>query len=252
MRRAWIILLPVVLLALSVVAAGKEESSMQEPEGLEAILECFGYGYQVKVVVNGVDVGVKGGKSESKRLFDRNNPLIKQVPPQMKSLFVLKPGENQVQVEFTKQGTESDRLTLSLQPGGYPAPAFVLYSKSKPAGKVESKFTLEAKAPADFRPLYVSDEGENKSAFVVVTTTNATVTPFLNGEKEMTLAGMPGLVPLENVKAGKNELVVHYQADPTETQELRIAVVTPEGAKFLVRKITDGSAKEETFSFTVQ
>jgi hypothetical protein len=252
MRRACIILLPGVLLALSVVAAGKEESSMQEPEGLEAILECFGYGYQVKVVVNGVDVGVKGGRSESKRLLDRNSPLINDVPPQIKNLFVLKPGENQIQVEFTKQGTASDRLTLSLQPEGYPVPVFVLYSKSKPAGKVESKFTLEAKAPADLRPVYVSDAGENKSAFVVVTTTNATVTPFLNGEKEMTLAGTPGLVPLENVKAGTNELVVKYHADPAETQELRYAVVTPEGAKSLVRKITDGSAKEETFSFTVQ
>jgi hypothetical protein len=240
MRRACIILLPGVLLALSVVAAGKEESSMEEPGGLEAILECFGYGYQVKVVVNGVDVNVKGGRSESKRLLDRNNPLIKDVPPQMKNLFVL------------KQGTESDRLTFSLQPEGYPAPVFALYSKSKPSGKVESKFTVEAKAPADFRPVYVSDEGENKSAFVVVTTTNATVTPFLNGEKEMTLAGTPGLVPLENVKAGKNELVVQYQADPAETQELRFAVVTPEGAKFLVRKITDGSAKKETFSFTIE
>jgi hypothetical protein len=252
MRRACIILLPGVLLALSVVAAGKEESSMEEPGGLEAILECFGYGYQVKVVVNGVDVNVKGGRSESKRLLDRNNPLIKDVPPQMKNLFVLKPGENQIQIEFTKQGTESDRLTFSLQPEGYPAPVFALYSKSKPSGKVESKFTVEAKAPADFRPVYVSDEGENKSAFVVVTTTNATVTPFLNGEKEMTLAGTPGLVPLENVKAGKNELVVQYQADPAETQELRFAVVTPEGAKFLVRKITDGSAKKETFSFTIE
>lgn len=68
----------------------------------------------------------------------------------------------------------------------------------------------------------------------------------------MTLGGTPGLVPLENVKAGKNELVVKYQADPAETRELRFAVVTPEGAKFLVRKITDKSAKEETFSFTVQ
>jgi hypothetical protein len=252
MRRACIILLPGLLLALSVVAGGKEQSSVQEQGGMEATLDCFGYGYQVKVLVNGVDVSVKGGKSESKRLFDRNNPLVKEVPPQMKNLFILKPGENQIQVEFTKQGTGRDKLTLSLQPEGYPAPVFVLYSKSKPSGKVESKFTVEAKAPADFRPVYVTDEGENRSAFVAVTTMNATVTPYLNGEEQMTLAGMPGLVPLENVKAGKNELVVQYQADPAETQELRFAVVTPEGAKFLVRKITDGSAKEETFSFTVQ
>jgi hypothetical protein len=252
MRRACIILLPGVLLAFSAFAGGKEESSVQEQGGMEATLDCFGYGYKVKVVVNGVDVNVKGGKSESKRLFDRNNPLVKEVPPEMKNLFILKLGENQIQVEFTKQGTERDKLTLSLQPEGYPAPVFVLHSKSKAAAKVESKFTVEAKAPGEFRPVYVSDEGENKSALVALTTMNATLTPFLNGQEQMTLAGMPGLVPLENVKAGKNELVVKYQADPAETRELRFAVVTPEGAKFLVRKITDKSAKEETFSFTVQ
>jgi hypothetical protein len=252
MRRACTILLLGVLLAVSVVAGGKEESSVQEQGSMEATLDCFGYGYKVKVVVNGVDVNVKGGKSEVKRLFDRNNPLIKEVPPEMKNLFILKPGENQIQVEFTKQGKERDKLTLSLHPAGYPAPVFALYSKSKPAGRVESKFTVQAKAPGDFRPVYVSDEGENKSAFVAVTTMNATLTPFLNGQQQMTLAGMPGLVPLENVKAGKNELVVKYQADPADTPELRFAVVTPEGAKFLVRKITDKFAKEETFSFTVQ
>jgi hypothetical protein len=219
---------------------------------MEVILSCFGYGYKVKVVVNGVDINVKGGKSESKRLFNQDNALAKQVPPEMKNLFVLKRDENQIQVEFTRERTDNTGLTLSLQPEEYPAPVFFLYSKSKASGKVESKFTVEAKAPQDFLPVYVSDEGVNKSAFVAVTSESATVAPVLNGEEQMTLAGISGVVPLVGVRAGKNELVVKYQADPAETKELRFAVVTPEGAKFLVRKIANKSPREEAFSFTVQ
>jgi len=250
MRRACIILLPGVLLALNAFAGGKEMPSVNAPTDIGAILSCFGYGYKVKVVINGVLLNVKGGGSEALRLFNQDNELAKQVAPHMKSLFVLKPGENQIQVEFTRERTDNTGLTVSLHPEGYPAPVFVLYSKSKASGKAESTFTVQAQAPQDFQPVYVSDAGINKSAFVAVTTENATVTPILNGEPQMTLAGLSGLVPLEGVRTGKNELVVKYQADPAETKELRFAVVTPEGAKFLVRKITDSSPKEEAFSFT--
>ena len=213
-------------------------------------LSCFGYGYKVKIVINGVPTKVKGGQSETMNLFNQDSEMAKQVPPEMKSLFILKPGENQIAVEFARESTNNPGLEISLEVEGYPAPVFLLHSKSKAAGKVESKFGLAPKAPENFRPVYFGDEGENKSSFVYLSSSGATLTPVLNGQRQMTL-GTPGAVPLAGVRAGKNELVVNYQANPATTKELKFAVVTPEWVKFLTRKITDKSPKQETFTFIV-
>jgi hypothetical protein len=250
-RSRYIGLLPGALLALQAWAGGKAVSAMNGPGDIGAILSCFGYGYKVKVVINGVPTKVKGGQSETMRLLNQDSELAKQVPPEMKSLFILKPGENQIQVEFTREGANNPGLTVSLELEGYPAPVFLLYSKSKASGKVDGKFGLAPKAPQNFRPVYFSDEGENKSAFVYVSSMEATVTPVLNGQQQMTLAGMPGPIPLTGVRVGKNELIVNYKVAPAAAKELKFAVVTPEWVKFLTRKITDKSPKQETFTFTV-
>jgi len=160
-----------------------------------ATLSCFSYGYKVKVVINGVQAKVKGGRSETMRLFNQDSELAKQVPPEMKSLFILKPGENQIAVEFTRENTNNPGLTLSLEAEGYPAPAFLLFSKNQASGKAEGKFGLAPKAPENFRPVYFSDEGENKGAFVYLSSTEVTLTPVLHGQEQMTLAGMPGAIP---------------------------------------------------------
>jgi len=128
----------------------------------------------------------------------------------------------------------------------------LLYSKSRASGTVEKTITLQKNVPKDFKPVYVSDHGENRSAFVHVSTMHTTVTPILNGEKEMTLGGMMGSIPLDNVKLGKNELVIKYKGDPAMAEELKFAIITPEWTKFFVRKITDSSEKTETFSFTAK
>ncbi len=225
---------------------------MNPDNDLMAVLSCFGYGYKVSVVINGVPTTIKGGKSESMRLFNQDNEMAKSAAPEMKKLFILKPGANQIQIEFKKEGGANDKLTLSLELEGYPAPVFLLYSAKKPSGKVNTSVILQKAVPQNFKPVFVSDEGENRSAFVHVSTMDATVTPILNGVKGMTLAGMPGSIPLEGQKPGKNELVVTYKADPSSTKELRFAVITPEGARFITKKITDPSEKEERFSFNAK
>ncbi len=225
---------------------------MNPDNDLMAVLSCFGYGYKVSVVINGVPTTIKGGKSESMRLFNQDNEMAKSAAPEMKKLFILKPGANQIQIEFKKEGGANDKLTLSLELEGYPAPVFLLYSAKKPSGKVNTSVILQKAVPQNFKPVFVSDEGENRSAFVHVSTMDAAVTPILNGVKGMTLAGMPGSIPLEGQKPGKNELVVTYKADPSSTKELRFAVITPEGARFITKKITDPSEKEERFSFNAK
>ena len=225
---------------------------MNSDNDLMAVLSCFGYGYKVAVVINGVPTSIKGGKSESMRLFNQDNEMAKSAAPEMKKLFILKPGTNQIQIEFKKEGGANDKLTLSLELAAYPAPVFLLYSAKKPSGKVTASVILPKAIPQNFKPVFISDEGENRSAFIHVSTMDATVTPILNGVKGMTLAGMPGSIPLEGQKPGKNELVVTYKADPSSTKELRFAVITPEGAQFITKKITDPSEKEERFSFNAK
>jgi hypothetical protein len=219
---------------------------------LMAALSSFGYGYAVSVVINGIPTSIKGGKSESMRFFDQDNEMAKNASPEMKKLFILKPGANQIQIEFKKQGNANDKLTLSLELEGYPAPVFLLYSVKKPSGKVNTNVILQKAVPQNFKPVYISDEGENRSAFIHVSTMDATVTPILNGIVGMTLAGMPGSIPLEGQKPGKNELVVRYKANSSSTKEVRFAVITPEGAQFITKKITAPSEKEERFSFTAK
>ena len=225
---------------------------MNSDNDLMAVLSCFGYGYKVSVVINGVPTSIKGGKSESMRLFNQDNEMAKSAAPEMKKLFILKPGTNQIQIEFKKEGGANDKLTLSLELAAYPAPVFLLYSAKKPSGKVTASVILPKAIPQNFKPVFIPDEGENRSAFIHVSTMDATVTPILNGVKGMTLAGMPGSIPLEGQKPGKNELVVKYKADPSSTKELRFAVITPEGAQFITKKITDPSEKEERFSFNAK
>ena len=225
---------------------------MNSDNDLMAVLSCFGYGYKVSVVINGVTTSIKGGKSESMRLFNQDNEMAKSAAPEMKKLFILKPGTNQIQIEFKKEGGANDKLTLSLELAAYPAPVFLLYSAKKPSGKVTASVILQKAIPQNFKPVFISDEGENRSAFIHVSTMDATVTHILNGVKGMTLAGMPGSIPLEGQKPGKNELVVKYKADPSSTKELRFAVITPEGAQFITKKITDPSEKEERFSFNAK
>jgi hypothetical protein len=240
------------LLACNAFAERKGESGMNPDNDLMAVLSCFGYGYKVSVVINGVPTSIKGGKSESMRLFNQDNEMAKSAAPEMKKLFILKPGTNQIQIEFKKEGGANDKLTLSLELETYPAPVFLLYSAKKPSGKVNTGVSLQKAVPQNFKPVFISDDGENRSAFVHVSTMDATVTPILNGVKGMTLAGMPGSIPLEGQKPGKNELVVTYKADPSSTKELRFAVITPEGAQFITKKITDPLEKEERFSFSTK
>ncbi|OHD67471.1 MAG: hypothetical protein A2W19_03325 [Spirochaetes bacterium RBG_16_49_21] len=231
--------------------AEKKEPGVKQRNDIMATLSCFAYGYKVSVKISGVATSIKGGKSESIRLFNKDHEMMQSASPEMRKLFILKSGENRIQVEFKKTGKAIDRLTLSLEIENYPAPVFLLYSAKKPEGKINKVVIIEKNVPTNFKPVYFSDEGENRSAFVHVSSMDAAVTPFLNGVRGMTLSGMPGSIPLDGVKPGKNQLVIKYTASP-QAGRFKFAVVTPEWVKFFNRNITDQSEKEETFSFNVK
>jgi hypothetical protein len=85
-------------------------------EDLMAVIEVMAYGYEVAISINGVDIGVQGGKSESKRLFGANHSMVSQLPEQMKNLACLKSGENELKIEYKRlKDEDSTGLTVEIK-----------------------------------------------------------------------------------------------------------------------------------------
>jgi len=148
--------LAVLILALLTVAS--PVAAAAEPE-LEAVLSVMGYGYKVKVLVNGVDTGVRGGKSESTRLFNKSHSMVAKASPDIRaSHFLLKPGANEIAIEYSKTDPKAtDRLEITLEAEGYPQPLLQLVNRGKPSDKLNVKLQIEKAAPVGFKPVAISD-----------------------------------------------------------------------------------------------
>lgn len=141
-----------LVLSLSAAPAGAAE-----PE-ITAALTVMGYGHKVKVLVNGADTGITGGKSQSLRLFNKGHPWsAKASADQRARNFVLVPGANEVTIEFTKDPKTNDRLTIDLDSEGYPEPLLKLTNQGKASGKHVVKLQIEPKAPKGFKPVVITD-----------------------------------------------------------------------------------------------
>ena len=133
-------------------------ASAAEPE-LNAVLSVMGYGHAVKVLVNGVDVGITGGKSQSMRLFNKGHPWSAKASPEMRVRnFVLVPGVNEFAIEFTREAKSNDRLTITVEAEGYAGPLLDLTSVSTASGKHVVKLQIEPKAPPGFKPVVITDK----------------------------------------------------------------------------------------------
>ena len=83
---------------------------------LAGAIEVMAYGYNVVVLINGVDIGIRGGKSESKRLFGRDHSMVSKLPEEMKNLACLKAGVNEIQVDYQRlQDVDSTGMTVELR-----------------------------------------------------------------------------------------------------------------------------------------
>jgi hypothetical protein len=146
-----------ILLAVFSLALFTSTAHAAEPE-LMAAVSVMGYGYKVKVLVNGADIGVEGGKSENRRLFNKGNDMAAQAAPAIRAKnFVLVPGINEIAIEYARidpKGTDS--LEIAMQAQGYPQPVLSITSKTRPADKLLLKVNLAPKAPADFKPVVIT------------------------------------------------------------------------------------------------
>ena len=128
-----------------------------EPE-LNAVLSVMGYGHKVKVLVNGTDVGITGGKSQSMRLFNKGHPWSAKASPEMRARnFVLVPGANEFTIEFTRDPKAAERLTITVEAEGYPGPLLDLANTGKASDKHVVKLQIEPKAPKGFKPVIITD-----------------------------------------------------------------------------------------------
>lgn len=85
-------------------------------EDVMAAIDVMAYGYEVTVLINGIDIGVKGGKSESKRLLGANHSMVSQLPEELKNLACLNPGENELKIEYKRlKDVDSTGLTVEIK-----------------------------------------------------------------------------------------------------------------------------------------
>jgi hypothetical protein len=61
---------------------------------LNAILTVLAQGYDVTIEINGIDTGIRGGKSESLKLFGMQSPMVPFLPGDMKNQICLQDGKN--------------------------------------------------------------------------------------------------------------------------------------------------------------
>lgn len=107
-----------------------------------AALSCMAYGYEVKVRINGTDIGIKGGKSESRRLLSPSDEMVPELAPAMRAqTVVLEDGANRIEIEFKKVCGENDSMEVMVYVDPM-EPDFAFRSRAKASWKVDRSFTF--------------------------------------------------------------------------------------------------------------
>lgn len=139
------------LMAPFAAAAGSE---------LMAALSVMGYGYKVKVTVNGADVGVEGGKNENRRLFNQDHEMSAKASASVRARnFVLVPGSNEIAIEYSKNDPKgNDELEITLEAADYPQPLLRLRNRTKTSDKLVVSVNIAQKPPANFKPVILESK----------------------------------------------------------------------------------------------
>lgn len=145
------------ILAIALLLAAPAATAA-EPE-LMVTVSVMGYGYKVTMLVNGVDIGVHGGQSEGRRLFNKGHPMMTQASPEVRARnFPIQRGPNQVTIEYAKLDPKSsDALEITMEAEGYSQPLLKLVSRSKNADKITTQVVVEPKAPAGFKTVVLGE-----------------------------------------------------------------------------------------------
>ncbi len=113
---------------------------------LAGAIDVMAYGYNVAVLINGLDIGIRGGKSESKRLFGRDHSMVSKLPEDMKNLACLKMGTNEIHVNYQGlQNVDSTGLTVDLRSAEqFGTDECLFHFREEPDENYESKSMTES------------------------------------------------------------------------------------------------------------
>ena len=81
-----------------------------------AIINVFGYGYNITVTINNIKINcLTGGSSQMAQVYNVNHPLKEKAQEEFKSNFCLKKGINTIEIEFESTNpSEENKLELNL------------------------------------------------------------------------------------------------------------------------------------------
>lgn len=221
-----------------------------DPRGISGVLNSDGYGYDFTCVINGHDLLLTQGSSESRRQYDESDTDDGFSKKERGQYATLHMGVNTVKITYKRRvPAEPFPFTLSLQVFGYPAPHFYAHVVDAESGSFEGSFRLSATDDHDFRPLYFSDDAPGTAGFLFVSQdspSGGNLYPHLNGEMLMSMLGRPnGTIAFAGMHPGANRLVIE---STTTGGPLHVFIAGPKSA-FMVQLKSRKDVKE---TFVIQ
>ncbi len=245
--------LGLALVGASAVSAAPNRSAVQKPLEIAAVVNSDSYGYDLTCSINGHDLGLKGGQSESQREFAENSKDAEDFQARERGRYApLHIGRNTVKITYKRKlPKEPFGMEITFEVMGYPAPLFYahLAREDRDVGTFEGAFDIAAKPPAGFKPLVFTTSDPMTSGLLFVNQDaggDGMVTPTLNGEMMLQLLGRPhGVIPFSGLHPGANKLTIEYS---TKRSPLHLFVLGPKGASLHNLQ----SAKKTKRTFVIQ
>jgi len=134
-----------------------EQLEQYDTNKINARINSFSYGYDLRIMVNDKDIGITGGGSSDHALFNSDSIMaLISTPDVVDHNFVLNSGENRIVIEYKKNRDQDDVLRVKLRAYNDDE-VLSVEVKDKTEGKIEKTFMLETEKPADFRTITVSE-----------------------------------------------------------------------------------------------
>ncbi len=148
-----------VLVGTTAVHAAPNKPATQKTPEIAGVLNSDSYGYDLTCVINGHDLGIRGGQSESMRQSAENSEAAEAWPVKERGRYApLHMGRNTVRITYKRKlPKEPFGLDITYEVLGYPAPIFYAHVEDRDAGTFEGTFDIEAKPPVGFKPLVFTE-----------------------------------------------------------------------------------------------
>lgn len=133
LRAGWWCACSLALTGVSTADASPGKLAVQRPPEIDGVLNSDSYGYDVTCVINGHDLGIKGGQSENQREYAEGSKSAGGFRSEERGKYaLLHIGPNTVTITYKRKlPREPFGLDVSLEVLGYPAPLF--YAHLAPA-----------------------------------------------------------------------------------------------------------------------